>query len=102
MLAGVPAAFAAAAADTSNPTLEEVIVTAQKRSENVQKVPLSIQVLSTQKLEQLDVTGLADYAKFLPSVSMRTAGPSFRWISSSRASRSGETGSSSAASSAAE
>lgn len=78
MLAGVPAAFAAAA---DQPTaLDEVIVTAQKREENVQRVPLSIQVLSTQKLDQLDVNGLNDYAKFLPSVSMRTVGPSFTTI----------------------
>ncbi|MEI9964727.1 MAG: hypothetical protein WDM92_08425 [Caulobacteraceae bacterium] len=35
--------------------MQEVIVTAEKREENVQKTPLSIQVLGTQKLDQLQV-----------------------------------------------
>ena len=34
-------------------TLEEVVVTAQKRSEDLQKVPISLQVLGGEKLEQL-------------------------------------------------
>src|SRR6266480_2431856 len=49
--------------------LEEVVVTAQKRSENLQDVPLAIVALGTQKLEELHITNLDDYVKFLPSVS---------------------------------
>ncbi len=55
--------------------LEEVIVTAQKRSEDVQKVPISIQVLGGEKLGQLQVANFIDYAKFLPSLSFQTLGP---------------------------
>ena len=55
--------------------LEEVIVTAQKRTEDVQKVPISIQVLGGQKLEQLQVKEFLDFAKFMPSVSLKTLGP---------------------------
>jgi outer membrane receptor protein involved in Fe transport len=55
--------------------LEEIIVTAQKRVEDVQKVPISIQVLGGEKLEQLQVSNFIDYAKFLPSVSFQTVGP---------------------------
>ena len=40
MLAGVPAAFAAEAA--AGPTVEELVVTAQKREENVQDVPVAV------------------------------------------------------------
>ena len=55
-------------------TLEEVVVTAQKRSENLQDVPVSIQALSTVKLEQLNVASFNDYVKYLPSVSFQTGG----------------------------
>src|ERR1700681_636804 len=76
------------APETEQGTLEEVVVTAQKRSEDLQKVPISLQVLSAEKLEQLQVTDVDDYVKFLPSVSFRSYGPSqaqlfFRGISSS-------------------
>ncbi|HMB43293.1 MAG TPA: TonB-dependent receptor, partial [Luteimonas sp.] len=61
-------------------TLPTVTVTAQKRSENLQKVPISIQVLSTTKLKQQNVTDFASYAKLLPSVSYQTAGPGFAQV----------------------
>ena len=57
--------------------LSEVVVTAEKREENLQRVPISVQALSTKKLEQLQVANFDDYAKFLPSVSYRTFGPGF-------------------------
>jgi len=55
--------------------LEEIVVTAQKRVEDLQKVPISITVLSGDKLEQLQVDSFDDYAKFLPSVSFQSNGP---------------------------
>ena len=48
--------------------LQEIVVTAQKRSEDLQKVPISLQVLTAEKLEELQVNSFDDYAKFLPSV----------------------------------
>lgn len=84
MLMGSGIAMAADAADEG--ALEEVTVTAQKRSEDLQKVPISLTVLSTEKLDQLQVTEFDDYLKFLPSVSSSSLGPSqaeiyFRGIS---------------------
>src|ERR1700761_8516885 len=65
----------ARAADVSEtPVLEEVVVTAQKRSENLQDVPISIQAFGTQKLSELGVTSFDDYAKYLPSVSFQKVG----------------------------
>jgi outer membrane receptor protein involved in Fe transport len=64
---GVPAVHAATEAETN--TLEEVVVTAQKRTENLQNVPISIEVLSGAQLEQLDVSGLDGYVKYSPSIS---------------------------------
>src|SRR5688500_13872750 len=57
--------------------LEEIIVTAQKRTENLQEVPLSITDLGTQKLEELHVSDVDDYAKYLPSLSYTSSGPGF-------------------------
>ena len=70
MLTASGAAWAQEAASTGN--VDEVIVTAQKRSENLQTVPISIQALGTQKLEQLNIANFNDYTKMLPSVSFQT------------------------------
>ena len=56
MLSSAGAAFAQEAASN----VDEVIVTAQKRSENLQTVPISIQALGTQKLEQLNIANFND------------------------------------------
>jgi iron complex outermembrane receptor protein len=63
---GVPMAHAASEADTA--TLEEVIVTAQKKTENLQDVPISIQALGNEKLEQLNIVNIDDYVKYLSGV----------------------------------
>ncbi|MGL4541765.1 MAG: TonB-dependent receptor plug domain-containing protein, partial [Polymorphobacter sp.] len=55
--------------------LEEITVTAQKRSESMQNVPISITAFSTKKLDQLRVDSFQDYAAFIPSLSYQTAGP---------------------------
>jgi len=68
---------AAHAQDTTAVSLEEVVVTAQKRSENLQDVPVSIQAMGEAKLEQLQVASFVDYVKYLPSVSFTTSGPGF-------------------------
>ena len=48
--------------------LGEVIVTAQKRSESLQDVPISIDALGEEKMEELNVQNFKDYVQFLPSV----------------------------------
>jgi len=61
--------------------LEEIIVTAQKRGEeSLQDVPMSIQAISTERLEELNITKFDDYVKFLPSVSYQTFGPGFALV----------------------
>ncbi len=60
--------------------LENIIVTAQRRVEVLQDVPVSIQALSTETLEQLGVSDFDDYVRFLPSVSYQTAGPGFAQV----------------------
>jgi outer membrane receptor protein involved in Fe transport len=66
---GVP--LVQAASDTAggpSDTLEEVTVTAQKVTENLQNVPISIETLGNQKLEELNITNLDDYVEYLPGV----------------------------------
>lgn len=58
-------------------TLESVTVTAQKRVENVQEVPISIQVLDTTRLQELAVSDFDDFARYLPSVAIESGGPGF-------------------------
>ena len=54
--------------------LEEIIVTAQKRQESVQEIPISIKVLSAETLQTVNATGLEDIARQVPSVSMADLG----------------------------
>ena len=50
-------------------TVEEVIVTAQKKSENLQNVPISVSTLSAAQLDNLNIKDFADYVLQLPSAS---------------------------------
>src|SRR5262249_7631123 len=56
----LPHAARAQTADDSVET-EEIIVTARKRTETVQDVPLAIQALTGQRLEQLNASSFDDY-----------------------------------------
>src|SRR5271170_3039097 len=71
LLASLPAAYAQQSGEQaaeSSGGLQEVVVTAQKRTENLQDVPVSIQALSAQKLEELNITNIDDYVKYLSGV----------------------------------
>ena len=65
------------AAQTPAQDSDEIIVTAQKREENLQDVPISVQAIGTRKLDQLNISNFEDYTKQLPSVSYQTAAPGF-------------------------
>ncbi len=76
-LAAVSAApvLADAAADASSAPLAEVIITARKREENLQDVPLSVDVLSSKDLQHLGIKQFDDYAEKMPSISFISVGP---------------------------
>lgn len=57
--------------------LDEIIVTAQKRTQNLQDVAVSVQVLGETQLQDLNVDGFDDYIEFLPSVSYTSNGPGY-------------------------
>jgi outer membrane receptor protein involved in Fe transport len=69
--AAAPAEEAAAPAST----VSEVVVTAQRRSENVQDVPIAIQAFTADTLQQLNVSNFDDFIKYLPNVSASSSGP---------------------------
>ncbi len=52
-----------------------IVVTAQKREQFLQDVPISIQALGETKLENNQVAGFDDVQKLLPSVSSQSFGP---------------------------
>jgi iron complex outermembrane recepter protein len=52
--------------DDQSQALGTIVVTAEKRSEDVQNIPMSISVLDASQLEDLHATQLADYAGYLP------------------------------------
>ncbi len=74
VLAAIPAAYAQQAQSApqsggaATGGLQEIVVTAEKRTQNLQDVPVSIQALDTAKLEQLNITGIDDYVKYLSGV----------------------------------
>jgi outer membrane receptor protein involved in Fe transport len=55
---------------------QEVIVTANRREENLQYVPISIQVLTGATLAELNATTFDDFVKYLPAVTAHGVGPS--------------------------
>lgn len=58
----------AAQAQQKTQGLEEIVVTATKRAENLQNVPESITAFTTQDILNRGFTGLSDYAKFIPAL----------------------------------
>jgi len=55
--------------------IEEVVVTATRRAESVQDVPMTVSVLGETQLQDLNITDMEDYLMMLPNVSYVTLGP---------------------------
>ena len=52
-----------------------IIVTATKRAEDLQDVPVSINVLGQESLDELNIQGFEGYVQALPAVSFQSLGP---------------------------
>ena len=57
------------AADDARPVLEEVIVSAQKRNESVQEVPIAISAFTGESLRETGIKDSQDLVKAVPGVS---------------------------------
>jgi iron complex outermembrane receptor protein len=66
----IPALAAAQEAKQGGVAIEEIIVTAQKRTESSQDVPISIQAISADTIDKLGATQIADLAQSAPSLSI--------------------------------
>ena len=76
ILSGSAGGLVHAATDTeASDSIAEITVTAQRRSENIQNVPITIQALTAETLTQLNVTTFDDFVKYLPNVSSQGLGP---------------------------
>src|SRR5256886_3569233 len=79
LIAGVWLAAAAAANAAAEPTsqaggLEEVIATAQKRSESQQSVPMSMTTFSSAALQQKAIPDFFDYDTKVPNLAFAPTG----------------------------
>jgi len=72
LMAGGSICPVSARADDSQ--LEEIVVTAQKRAENIKDVPISISALSGQDLADGHVDGYEDLSRTVPSISFAAGG----------------------------
>jgi iron complex outermembrane receptor protein len=66
--------LAAASSDTIGGAsgLEEIIVTARRRDENLQVVPISVSVLNATQLDQQSVLTAGDLSRVVPGLSIQS------------------------------
>ena len=72
----------AMAQDAEDEAVEDggIIVTANKREQNLQDVPAAVTALGNETLDQLQVSELQDVVKYLPSVTIQQGGPGFAQV----------------------
>lgn len=56
------------------PALEEVLITAQKRTQKLQDVPISVNALAGEKIEDAGITSIERIADYIPSFNMTQTG----------------------------
>ena len=61
-------ALAQTATTSAEPGLDEIVVTAQKRAQNLQDVPIAISAISAEKVEQLGIRDSRDLSGLAPNV----------------------------------
>lgn len=61
--------------DAGKAQIETIEVTATKRSESIQEIPVSVTALNGEALENLGVDNFQDYVEFLPNVVFQGTGP---------------------------
>ena len=62
-----------AAEDDSATTLNEVVVTAQKRSENLQEVPVAVSAFTAEARDLIGISSIQDLTNFTPGLSYSTS-----------------------------
>ena len=70
MARGTAAPVALAQQGETSLVLEEIIVTAQKRSASIQEVPLAIQAFTAERIDELGIHRFEDFALLSPSINI--------------------------------
>ena len=75
-IAAVPAAYAATVAsdNSDESSIQEIVVTATRREESAEKVPISIEALSQQQLSQYGIKGISELAAMVPGLQFQANG----------------------------
>lgn len=66
---------ASLSAGTAHAQLEEIVVTATKRAESAQDIPVAIQAMSGDSMDELGINTFEEYVKYLPNVVQQGRGP---------------------------
>lgn len=61
-----------AQATPSSATVEEIVVTAQRKSENLQQVPITVQAITAAAIQNLGIKSSTDLSQFTPNVAIAT------------------------------
>ena len=73
--AAVASALASGPVSAQEARLEEVIVTATRRAESIQDIPINITALSSDLIERQRLTNLSDIARVVPGLTLVDQGP---------------------------
>ena len=73
--AGIAYAAPVPETESNSDAIQEITVTAQRRTENMQDVPITIQALTAETLTQLNVVTFDDFVRYLPNVTSASSGP---------------------------
>ncbi|TFH68676.1 TonB-dependent receptor [Gammaproteobacteria bacterium LSUCC0057] len=75
LFSGIVAASSVLASGVAGAAIEEVVVTATKRAESTQDIPVAVSAVTEQALEQLGISNFEDYLLQLPGVTAGGSGP---------------------------
>ena len=73
--AAIAATLAASGTAHAQRAIEEITVTATKREESMQDVPVAVTALQSEELERLRINSFEDYVAYLPNVVSQGTGP---------------------------
>ncbi|MDB5678291.1 TonB-dependent receptor [Sphingomonas bacterium] len=62
------------AADANGPAIDDIVITAQRREESLQKTPIAVTAISGEDLRAQNITSVADLARIAPSLSINASG----------------------------
>jgi outer membrane receptor protein involved in Fe transport len=73
--AGFAQAAATADTGTESDAIQEITVTAQRRTESAQNVPITIQALTGEALAQLNIQTIDEFIRYVPNINSASFGP---------------------------